>query len=153
MKLKKGITGFWHTVEDEPVPSVDVKHIKLAILSIENAGVYKVTAFKEPDYSNNYYRISLADKLKNDELDILVNAHHPYYCGVTFNSSWMALKFIDLPSDIRKCLDNDFNYLTPKELNLKPNREDLVELSKAELQEVEFWKSTTIGEIIFNGYD
>jgi hypothetical protein len=153
MKLKRGITGFWHIDDKTSIPFLNITFIKAKMHQIEYSGLYKIIDFKDTEASNNYFRISLTDKLAKQNIDILVNAHYPYYCGVTTNSECMNNNFINLPESIRQCLDSDFTYLDPINLNLKVTNEDLTELGSAELAEIKYWKSKTFGEIIFNSYD
>lgn len=153
MQLKKGITGFWHINETSPAPYVDLGLVKLQVYAIEYTGEYKIAEIKDQEIANNYYRIVVYDKQSHPVFDILVNACYPYYCGITAESQWMQLEFIDLPFEIRQALDPHFVYLLPADLLKKVTPEDLGELSDAELGEIKYWKSNTFGAIIFNGYD
>lgn len=153
MKLKKGITGNCGVKEEQMTFRSIVSQFKASLYPIEYSGAYKILEFKDEEISKNYYRISIANKLKNDSFDILINSMYPYYCGVNPNGEWLNLIFIDLPIEIRNCVDPYFKYLSPVELNSKFEKSDLLELSEAELEEIKYWKPSTFGEIIFNGYD
>lgn len=151
MKLRKNITGFADLADKQS--KVELKEIKSAIFSIEITKAYKISEIKEPGQSSNYFTVTLTDLRTNDTMGILINGQYPCYCGVTGDSSWMNLKFIELPLAVRNCMDKKFKYLTPTELYLTVDRNDLKELSESELRQINYWKSKTLGEIIFNGYD
>ena len=153
MKLKKGITGFGSAKELLIKPFVDIALFKSSLYPIEYTGQFKIMDFKDTEINTNYSRVAIKDKLSNNDFDILVNNYYPYYCGVTSHSAWMNFTFIDLPNEIRNCLDENFEYLTTTDLNLRVDDENLSELSEPELKQIKYWKSKTFGEIIFNGYD
>ena len=105
------------------------------------------------DESINFYRVEILDKMRNLKFAILFNAQYRYYCGVTIESSWMKLSFIDLDLKIRNHFDREFEFLSPVQLNQVANSEDLKDLSKTEIDQIKSWNSRSFGEIIFNGFD
>lgn len=147
MILQKGITGF------NPSNFLTDARVKYFIDQVQSQWNYRVYKTLTPEVNNNYYRLKVVDSLLNRKFDVLLNHHHPFFCGVTEESEWMQLGFIDLPGDIVVCLDDRFQYLNLKELSRKPSQLELNRLSNTERKEVTHWNSETIGEIVFNGYD
>jgi hypothetical protein len=66
----------------------------------------------------------------------------------------MRVVFVPLPEEIQQHFEQaGFTYLAPEVLALTYGKADIAELSGRELQQIRYWKSYTLGEIIFNGYD
>ncbi len=153
MKLKKGITGFWHLTNDIPAPSIAISTIKSLLAQLEADSNYVVTAITDVEINNNYFTIGIVDRAKNLKFNILVNAQYPYYCGTTSESSWMNLSFIDLDYGIRFFFDKELEYVSPTQLNKEYATNDLKDLSQTEIEQIDYWGSKSFGEIMFNGYD
>lgn len=153
MTLKKGITGFHNLLKnDQPTFLTKPSFINW----INNFALhypFRIKEIIEPKHDSNYYRVKLVNCIENDRFDVLFNNHHPFFCGVTEDSQWMALKFIELSNNIRSLFESQFEYLEIKELERKPTSSELNKLEQIERDQVEYWKSETIGEIVFNGYD
>lgn len=154
MRLRKGITGFWGSGGKEgPIAEIDLKETHSTFLSLNGSDGFVLKGVDDDQYSQNYVRYKLIQPMKDYKFDVLVNTHYPVYCGVTEDSSWMNLKFIEFDLALRKIFEPKLEFLSPQYLNSEVNENDLVSLSSAERSEIEFWKSKTFGEIIFNGYD
>ncbi|HAD80588.1 MAG TPA: hypothetical protein DCF99_16150, partial [Flavobacteriaceae bacterium] len=67
------------------------------------------------------------------------------------------LKFIDFPVELISQLKAEVNssliLLNPKELNKKVEVSDLELLGETEIKQINYWKSKTLGEIVFNCFD
>ncbi len=150
MILPKGITGFGK-------PITNVKNLSTKTLldelfqRIQKNHYFKLKEFKNPENSTNYYKLILLDN-KNNELKILINSIFPFYCGV-IDYEWMQLQFVDLPQKVHSMFGELFFYTPITVLNQKVNIENIVNLDKYEINQINYWESQTIGEIIFNGYD
>ncbi len=153
MKLKKGITGFWNLIHDKPAPSINQSTFLSSVNEINKSSDYHITAVLDVQVSNNFFTLKIVNKIKNLKFSILINAQYPYYCGVTAESSWMNLNFIDLESKIRVYFDKKFDYLSPNQLNKNVVLTDLKDLSPTEIDQINYWNSESFGQIIFNGYD
>jgi hypothetical protein len=154
MKLKKGITGFYHRTEEETIQKLDRKSLKECAYTCDYSTNYRLKKLLNPDQTSNYYRISYKHAKKDVKIDVVVNSHYPYFAGIKPESSWMNLNFISLPEEIRQKFEEEgFIYLAPQVLSAHFDKNDLDELSESELQQIAYWKSRTFGEVIFNGYD
>ncbi len=153
MKLQKGITGFRSYNCDDVLPSIAEHQIKSSVYSIEYEGKFKIVAFQFPNAGNNFYRVKLHEVHRNNNFDLLFNRIYPYYCAVTNKSIEFGLEFVSLTNEIQKLIGSDFNYIDPDILNKRVSSVDITELNSAEIKQIEYWKSKSFGEIIFNGYD
>ncbi|MDR0467905.1 MAG: hypothetical protein LBG67_03550 [Campylobacteraceae bacterium] len=85
---------------------------------------------------------------------MLINSAYYIIAGVTIESEWLNLYFIDLPNDFTEQIKNDNIIILDKnKLETKVSNSELEILDKQEIKQVEYWLSETYGEIIFNGYD
>jgi hypothetical protein len=85
---------------------------------------------------------------------LLINSAYYIIAGVTIESEWLNLYFIDLPNDFTEQIKNDNIIILDKnKLETKVSNSELEILDKQEIKQVEYWLSETYGEIIFNGYD
>lgn len=76
------------------------------------------------------------------------NAYYPWIAFAK-NLDFTRIEFIESPFDI---IDTNVNVLTQPEL--EQSWYDIVgELSKAELEQIKYWKPNTVGDIIFNFWD
>ena len=76
------------------------------------------------------------------------NAYYPWIAFAK-NLDFTRIEFIESPFDI---IYTNVNVLTLPEL--EQSWHDIVgELSKAELEQIKYWKPNTVGDIIFNFWD
>jgi hypothetical protein len=153
MKLKKGITGFWDNTDKQPIPQIDEKKLKASAYAVNTSTKYKLMKILNPESSSNYYRLVFANIHISEQIDLVVNKQYAFYAGVTPDCTWMQLRFVGVPEEIRRVFDTEFEYLNPDFLNSSFTIEGLKELSDNEKQQIQYWKSNTYGDVIFNGYD
>ena len=153
MKLQKGITGFRKANGDQDYAQIDENELKKHAYHCGNLTEFRLEEILCPDASSNYFRLIYKHKITKQRIDIVINNQYPFYAGISSDSKWMQLQFVDLPQEIRMCLDEKFTYLNPKLLTTEFSDEDLTELSATEVDQIEYWDSKTYGEVIFNGYD
>jgi hypothetical protein len=148
--LEKGITGFW-SIKDKSLNHPPSSFINEIAQRLWQSNLITNLEIESPGPDNNYHTVKIWTQ-KNG-LSILINSVHPYYCGTSFDSSWMHLDFIEVPVEIQNAIGNDLKYLEPSFLNQNLKPEHIKDLAPAELDQVNYWKSKTVGEVIFNGYD
>lgn len=151
MKLPKGITGFFKSNEDE-VPQLDEKWLKQQAYLCSGSG-YIVQEIIPPATSTNFYRLVFVHSVSGKHVVILVNSSYPFFAGVTVDSVWMQFVFVGIPDVLKTCLEPGLTYLTPELLNTEFVNENLTELGEEELKQITYWKCSTFGEVIFNGFD
>lgn len=147
--LKRGITGF-----SSPNDNLEIKDLVTEVIrDLKFDRDFKVIEFIEVSQSCNYFRIKCESLANGDQMDIVINLNYPIYGGITKESSWMKLSFIELPDLLRKYFDENFKYLSKETLEVVVNEFDLVYLDEVERNQIKYWESKTFGDIIFNGYD
>ena len=155
MKLPKGVTGFYNAKTESLPPRVEYKLFKKIVHDLaRELGDEVIAAFEEaPD--RNYFYAKLKGKF---DCNILCNAHFPIFAlSAPFEEPPFgndSHKFIENPK-AKEFLNNlkGIEYLGVEFLNQKVTTEFLSTLSKAEVEQIQYWGSTTVGEVIFNYYD
>jgi hypothetical protein len=144
--LKLGITGFGQ------IPSLTITEIKNVINKIKYP--YICQNITEPQINNNYFSADVRNTFNGRSFKLLINDCYYFIAGITMENRWMELNFIDLPDDFICQIKNDAIVILNKNILDKnvPNNE-LKILGKEEIKQINYWKSKTYGEIIFNGYD
>ncbi len=149
IELPKGITGLSKPNIESPL--ILPKTLDNLLLKFKEKNYLK-TIVIPPSASRNYYTLKIIHRHKLKKYIILINSIYSYYCRVE-KDEWMNLHFKELNEKITSIFGSSFQYLPPKTLNSKFDTKDLINLSKEELNAIKYWKSKTIGQIIFNGYD
>ncbi len=87
---------------------------------------------------------------------MIVNSIYLIFACVEKNRCF-DLKFIDFPVELISQLKAEVNssliLLNPKELNKKVEVSDLELLGESEIKQINYWKSKTLVEIVFNCFD
>ncbi|WP_346882362.1 hypothetical protein [uncultured Algibacter sp.] len=154
-KLPKGITGFTSISDYFEVPKVSEELIVKSITDFTNLNNnYIFISINKPSQSNNYYSVTLLNKYENKKQIMLFNAHYNYFCTLEEEISWCEKVFGNITDSIVKHLEKlDFKYLSKLTLDKVALKSDLSELAFSEKEQIEYWESKTLGEIIFNHYD
>jgi len=146
--LKKGITGFYSR-DETPAPSLDKKLIDNISTVLNSQKEITIKNITKPTLTTNYYVFEISDK--EIPYYILLNTHYPLI-ACSDNDNWMGLEFINMDKNLAKKF-SDYTVLESDFLNSKVTLEFLANLSEAELSQIKYWESETLGEVIFNGYD
>jgi hypothetical protein len=157
VKLPNGITGFYHSKNNQP-PKVDGKQFKQVCFTITDRSEGIVLEFKEPQYSMNFFDVEV--KVFNKHFHILLNEHYPYLAFASV-VEFERINFIEIP-ELVKQFSSVYKVISVKELNeplvLKlGSKKNFIQnnndLNSVELEQVAYWKPERIGEIIFNYWD
>ena len=144
--IKKGITGFGD------ISTLTIDDVKTVLKNIRYPYIY--SNIRRPQANNNYFCIEIENKINKSKFNLLINSAYYIIAGVTIESEWLNLHFIDLPNDFTEQIKNDNIIILDKnKLETKVPNSELEILDKQEIKQVEYWLSETYGEIIFNGYD
>lgn len=148
--LPKGITGFYH-ISQNGIPETEKSLVENIVKSFENNSDFWKVSLTQQQADNNFYIISVSDK--NGDYKIGVNSTYPFYCGIKSLADWTNIEFCDLPKNVTELLPFGFTELRTDFLNepLKPKH--ITALNKAELKQIEYWKTEKVGNVIFNKYD
>lgn len=148
--LPKGITGFWRMGQNG-IPKTSKSMIKKVVnIFKSNSNFWKVLLVQQ-QADNNFYQILISDK--NGNYKIGINTTYPFYCGIKSLEDWETVEFCDLPENISRLIPNELIELRTDFLNeiLKPRH--ITALDKVELEQIKFWKTKKVGNVIFNKYD
>jgi hypothetical protein len=146
MVLKIGITGFGN------VDSLTLNEINGFLKRIKYP--YICSGIEEPKINTNYYCVNVSNKTEEIKFKLLVNCVYYIMAGITTESTWSELNFIDLPNDfIEQIKNNGIMILNKRILESEVPDNEIEILGKEEKSQIKYWKSKTYGEIIFNGYD
>ena len=149
-KLPNGITGFWK-IGQKSVPEIDKLLIEQLIEKFKNHPEFWNIKLTEPKEDNNFHLISLSNKTGSYLIGI--NSIYPIFCGIKSLEDWTTIEFCDLPKNIVDLLIDNFTELKTEFLNQSLKSENLILLNKAELEQIKYWKTEKIGNVIFNKYD
>jgi len=149
-KLPNGITGFWK-IGQKSVPEFGELLIEQLIKKFENHPEFWNIKLTKPKEDNNFYLISIIDK--TGSYSIGINSAYPIFCGIKSMSDWTTVEFCDLPKNITGLMIENLTELKTEFLNRPLKSENLNLLNKAELEQVKYWKTEKIGNVIFNKYD
>lgn len=147
MLLPRGITGFWSVNANQP-PFLDEKAFRRMChaLARENGGT--VAEVDTDTASRNFYSAKLSRY--DQSVFLLQNIHYPYAAFAQRDADGRFI-FTGPPERLR-LPEGTVRFLSPAELN--QNWCGLCEeLSPEELEQVNYWKPQTVGEIIFNTWD
>lgn len=149
MKLLKGITGF------DTESTFDLTQLN-AVLSNITQPYLKQGELKKPNESSNFYQQKIKDERTKKEFFLIANSTYFIFACVE-NSRCFDLRFIDFPIDLitqlKATVNSDLVVLNRKEALESVETSDLKDLAESELKQINYWKSKTVGEIIFNCYD
>lgn len=149
MKLQKGITGF------DTTPNYTTEDLEKILKGIKYPFTKTEVVLKMND-SSNFYQIKINYQKTKQDFYLIVNSTYLIFACVEKNRCF-DLKFIDFPIELISQLKAEVNsgliLLNPKELNKKVDVSDLELLGESEIKQINYWKSKTLGEIVFNCFD
>ncbi|SFT79437.1 hypothetical protein SAMN05216474_2365 [Lishizhenia tianjinensis] len=109
-----------------------------------------------PSDSSNFWQVTVSNVKNKVAFDLLINSTYWYLALVEEKGSWMNNKYIDFPEDLLTQLKGvpiDVFPMSNDELNRIFKEEELSALDDIEIEQIKYWKSKTVGEVVFNGYD
>lgn len=148
--LKKGITGFGC------YGGISEKEIRRFLSRFRRPFVPDFEGLIPPSVDSNFWRVPFINKDDNSEFDMLINSTHWNLALVTKESTWMNHEYLEFPYGLClqiRSVEGTELPMNPQILNRRFEKEDLHELDQSELDQMKYWKSRTIGDVIFNGFD
>jgi hypothetical protein len=149
--LPRGITGF-----DAPKAGVGVKPFAQACYAAARDIAGHVASIRSgaDDPSRNYHEAILKLSQDGEGIRVLCNVHYPIFAFVSAakSSGDLRLDFVDRP-DLAKAFPADFSVLSAQEASLQVSDELIANLSKAEVEQLRYWRPSCVGELIFNYWD
>jgi len=153
MILKYGITSFFDSSKRE-VPFLDFKEFKKLTYLIAKRINSKVEKIEKNSGSHNYYYALFSEK---PHKGLVCNAHYPLVAFVkSFHEPCFGKILISAEDSFISNIISDsyyFEYISSSILETEFKEEMAYELGDVELEQIKYWNSKTLGEIIFNYYD
>jgi hypothetical protein len=146
LNLPKGITGF-RSIKDKELPLMDSSQFKQLSYTFVRELDGEIKGFSEIFPHQNYFSIEYT--LHGKSYFVLLNCHHPF---VAFAARREEFIFLDVPVLATK-YNHYYTVLTKEYLDTPISLKHLSTLSKAELEQISYWKPLTVGEVIFNHWD
>ena len=152
-RLPRWITGFFDRSEEPR--SLGSKSFESACYLVANSDGGKVEALDFDLLGRSYYVATLPTK--TDHVSVLCNGVHPYVAFVppgSFGGGNSELTFVD-PTHLAAAFSalTDFAPLEAGWLSADLTPELLIDLAKAETEQVHYWKPRRVGDVIFNNWD
>jgi len=148
--LPKGITGFWK-LGDTDIPETDINLVNKLMEILKNDSRFWKVKFTEQQAGNNFYTICFSDKTSEHKMGI--NTSYPMYCGIKSLDDWGLVGFYDLPKHITELIPIQFMELRTEFLGKSLRKDHITRLNSAELEQIKYWETENIGNVIFNKYD
>lgn len=154
MILLNGVSGF-----DVPDPTIGMDELffKKVCYSVILTLDGNIISFNETEIARNYFEAKV--NIFNEDLFLLLNHIYPF---IAFASNMEEdIQFID-SKKLKSEFDQYYRVLSikelsePLEMNEKRGRfiiENRNDLNDAELKNIKYWQSRTVGDVVFNCWD
>jgi len=146
--ILSGVSGFWDDCSTTP-PFSNLEQFKRDCFIVARKTKCKVKEFNFSLLGRNFITCSFED---NGLLTYcLLNVHYPL---ISFASTVepFNIKFID-SEVLQREFSDSYKVLTSEALSRPITHGTLHNLNSAELKQMDYWKPTTIAELIFNYWD
>ncbi len=154
MILNRGITGFILS-GDPPLATTDERAFFSVCQTVALALNGNIESFEPPSkYREKSFSIATL-KLADQSLSIILHANFPYVAfAQPILRDQTSISFVDYPeAELEFQRFADYTILTAEELGTPVWQVDLSNLGEAELEQIEYWKPETVGELVFNFWD
>ncbi|WP_407545286.1 hypothetical protein [Priestia sp. HNGD-A6] len=154
MNLPNGVTGFYSSIDNKP-NEIDENDFKSICFDLIRRNQGKILKIDEANLTSNFSKVKV--NVFNREIYVLLNAYYPFL-ALAATVEFQHINFIDDP-----VLSKDFmpfyKVLSKEELNEpldirnskgKVSLDNKNNLNSSELEQILYWKPTTVGEVMFN---
>jgi hypothetical protein len=154
MNLSRGITSFFNWDERGAIPEFAFAEFKRIVFAVATNQRLEVSRLTERSVTPNFHAARLIDS----EMSILLLGHATYPLiafAKPVNTDATQMRFVDC-SRIAIEMQNLFSDVTiaaTNELNRELTESDKPLLDAIEREQIEYWKPSTIGEVVFNWWD
>jgi hypothetical protein len=148
--LKKGITGFDSAI------GISENEIRIFIKRFAFPFMPDFESAIPPSSSANFWKVPFISKEDNSEFYMLINSTKWNLALVTKESTWMNHNYLVFPHELYlqiRSIRGPELPMNPQILERAFDKKELHELGKNEIEQIKYWKSQTIGDVIFNGFD
>lgn len=152
--LKPHITGFYNGRNFKEF----IEHDRSLVQDLEQVlGTHKsldLVKTIEAELDDNYFKLLIKDKKQNKAYTIFINALYPYAATEGRGSKWFNLKFDDAPEALVQVLEKlQIQLLSKSQLETEVTEADLQNLERIELDQIKKANASSLGHIVFNGWE
>jgi hypothetical protein len=155
VELRPGIAGFQNK-DDPPLPVCDPANFRTHChAAARTVGGRIVRSGRRPDGLEANFLMAVLE-LSDGPVAVLLNCHFPVV-GFALPPSVGdigPLRFVDCDglADALKA-SGEYEVSSRAELERAVNREDLYQLLPAEIEQAEYWRPASVGDVVFNFWD
>ena len=149
--MKRGITGFWASIDKPPTEHTEAE-LNTVVHTIAHLTNSRLLKEYEAPTTVSTYRVYTLER--NGQMYYVCLHQFEYVCVVASYVAPHQVQWIDDPL-VQQVIDSlpRWEYWTVEQLE-RPMKDDWLQpLSKVEREQVNYWKPTTIGELLFNDWD
>lgn len=151
-ELPYGVSGFYNSDEPKP-PEMDVNRYKELCSELARKLDGELLEFIDSLYPANFHKAHFTLPTKN--ICLVMNKHYPLLAFANTVEE-MKIEFIDY-AEGTKAVPEEYKVLTAEALEAKVP-ENFAELpgnkmNKGEIEQINYWKPGTVGEIVYNFWD
>jgi len=157
MNLPNGVTGFYSSLDNKP-NEIDENHFKSICFDLVRRSQGKVLEIDEQNLTSNFLKVKV--DMFNREIYVLLNAYYPFLAFAS-TVEFQHINFINDPM-LSKDFIPFYKVLSKEELHEpldirnsrgKVSLENENDLNSSELEQIDYWKPNTVGEVMFNFWD
>ena len=151
MIFPKGTTGFFSV--GDTIPVVDPKEFSKACYHLATGLKAKVISITtQLQTARNYYQADM--EIRDQTILILCNTTHPFIAFANPSDAFVCGDFFD-DAELASLIEviEPFIVLPADVLNSEPETEQLSELSDTEISQIEYWRPSRLGDVVFNHWD
>ena len=154
MLLKRGITSFFNWDDWGTIPEFAYAEFKRVVYGVADPLCLAVSELNERGVTPNFHSARLDGA--NAAITILGHSTYPIFAfaePIEFKSCHLC--FVD-HEPLSRVIETSFpgtSIATAGELNRQLAETDLTKLDASELEQIEYWKPKTVGEVAFNWWD
>ncbi|RCS41032.1 hypothetical protein DTL42_20800 [Bremerella cremea] len=150
--LQRGITGF-RDRRDQPLPMCDLNAFRSACHTVSQVTKCSLSApIQQPNNQRNFITAQFATPY--GEIAAMLNQHFPLLGFAVASLPGKQLRFVDAPEQATAFTQlGMYRVLSLSDLQQPITDDDLASLSPTEIEQVNYWKPTSLGQIIFNAWD
>jgi len=154
MVLKRGITSFFNWDDRGTIPEFAFSEFKRVVFGVADPLRLAVSELNERGVTPNFHSARLDGA--ETALTILGHSTYPIFAfSEPLRHDACQLHFVDCASIATEIsrLFPELTVVTADELKRKPTESNLDSLDATELEQIEYWKPQSVGEIAFNWWD
>ncbi len=149
-QLGRGATGF-RGAQDDPLPETDLQAFRAAWHTAARISDGQVGELVRQTYPRSFHTATVAGR--NGAHVVLCHAHLPLVAFAADQRPGYVDEFLGPPIWSNIFTDAGFTVMSAHLLNSPLSQVDTSDLSSAEWMQIQAWRATRLGEVLFNSWD